>query len=121
MKKAIISLALAAFTLTACVSINEVWTESEPLFYGLGIRGCESGAVYTVQSGTIGKTSMFVDYATLQTAPLCAVPNCTHMTSDCLAKAAEYPVIYDGNAYFFTQRASRSRKMPSLNSECIPL
>lgn len=102
MKKSVISLALAAVTLTACGSINEVQTESEPVFYGLGIRNCESGAVYTVQSGSIGKTTMFFDYATMQTAPLCAVPNCTHMTSDCLAKAAEYPVIYDGNAYFFT-------------------
>lgn len=103
--KRIINIALATILLTGCGSISEIRTEQEPThFYQIGVRDCESGAVYDVTSNTMGSTAMFLDYATMKTLPLCAIPNCTHTGSDCLAKVAEHPVVYDGNAYFFTHK-----------------
>lgn len=53
---------------------------------------------------TIGDSKVFLDFDIMERAPLCAVPNCTHTTSSCLAKniGEHYkPVFYDNHVYYF--------------------
>lgn len=103
MKRTFLSLALAgAITLTACGgSIPQEPEKEKPHFYGLAVRDCDTGATYTL-SGYIDSKSMYLDYATMETTPLCAMPNCSHTISSCLANMAQYPVIYKNYMYFFT-------------------
>lgn len=48
-------------------------------------------------------TAMFLDFNTMEKAPLCAVPNCTHTTSECLSNMVGYsPIFYNDYVYFFS-------------------
>lgn len=46
-----------------------------------------------------------LDYATMDSALICNVPNCSHTDSECIMQVlkttSQLPVIYNGNAYFF--------------------
>ena len=44
-----------------------------------------NGAAYTIGSSS-DYTKVFLDFDSMERAPLCAVPNCTHNTSGCLSK-----------------------------------
>ena len=103
MKRTFISFAVAGvLTLTACGgSIPEDPENKTAHFYDLAVRDCDTGATYTI-SGYLVSQSLYLDYATMETAPLCAVPNCNHTISGCLANMAQYPVIYQNYMYFFT-------------------
>ncbi|MGN0584752.1 MAG: hypothetical protein ACI4JD_04790 [Ruminococcus sp.] len=47
--------------------------------------------------------AMFLDFDTMEKAPLCAVPNCTHTDSDCLAKiVGSTPVFYNDSIYYLS-------------------
>lgn len=56
----------------------------------------KNGVVY-------GKTTAaFLDFDTMESSILCPVPNCTHQSSDCLAKkVGNTPVFYNDNIYYF--------------------
>lgn len=71
-------------------------SDASHYFYNFGTRDCGIGAVYA------DSNTMLLDYDTMQKVPLCAVPNCNHIGSDCLANMAKYPVIYNNDVYFFT-------------------
>ncbi len=62
-----------------------------------------NGAAYTIGSSS-DYTKVFLDFDSMERAPLCAVPNCTHNTSSCLSKNIGkfyMPVFYDGYVYYF--------------------
>ncbi|MBQ7002817.1 MAG: hypothetical protein IJN57_02450 [Oscillospiraceae bacterium] len=47
-------------------------------------------------------TAMFLDYDTMEKAPLCAAPNCTHNNSSCLANTVgTTPIMYNDSIYYF--------------------
>lgn len=52
-----------------------------------------------------GKYANVLDYETMEASLLCNIPNCTHMTSQCLVSALksrqQLPVIYNNCAYYF--------------------
>jgi len=105
MKKAILSFILAgALALTACGgSLPDEPEDENAQFYAYYCRDCGECATYTLGNYR-SQTTMFLDYASMKTAPLCAVPNCNHQDSDCLAKNAEYPIICGGDMYFFRSK-----------------
>lgn len=47
--------------------------------------------------------TMFLDFDTMKTSPLCAKPNCNHITSECLSNTVgTTPVFYNDYIYYFT-------------------
>ena len=47
--------------------------------------------------------SIFLDFDTMKTSPLCAKPNCNHITFECLANnVGSSPVFYNNYIYYFT-------------------
>lgn len=105
MKKAFLSFILAgALALTACGgSLPDEPEDEKAQFYAYYCRDCGECATYTLGNYR-SQTTMFLDYESMKTAPLCAVPNCNHQDSDCLAKNAEYPIICGGDIYFFRSK-----------------
>ncbi|MBR5164170.1 MAG: hypothetical protein IKW87_01235 [Ruminococcus sp.] len=62
----------------------------------------EKGMLYHT-SGLYGSTvEYFLDYETMKETPICAMPNCTHTNSSCLAtQMGVNPVIYNDYIYYF--------------------
>lgn len=57
--------------------------------------------------------AMFLDFDTMEKAPLCAMPNCTHTTSGCLSQmVGNEPVFYNDYIYFFTSNYGKVRETP---------
>ena len=60
----------------------------------------EKGLLFN--TGGVNTIEYFLDYETLEKSPMCAMPNCTHTTSTCLAKDMSVnPVIYNDYVYYF--------------------
>lgn len=60
----------------------------------------EKGLLFN--TGGSNTIEYFLDYETLEKSPMCAMPNCTHTTSTCLAKdMGVNPVIYGDCIYYF--------------------
>ena len=60
----------------------------------------EKGLLFNTGGGNT--IEYFLDYETLEKSPMCAMPNCTHTTSTCLAKdMGVNPVIYGDCIYYF--------------------
>ena len=62
-----------------------------------------NGVAYTIGDSQ-NSTKTFLDFDSMERAPLCAVPNCTHNNSSCLSKnigSLYKPVFYDGYVYYF--------------------
>ena len=62
-----------------------------------------NGVAYTI-GGSQNSTETFLDFDSMERAPLCAVPNCTHNNSSCLSKnigSLYKPVFYNGYVYYF--------------------
>ena len=53
-----------------------------------------------------GGLAEFLDYNTMESSSLCNIPNCNHMTSQCLVEVLDtsfqLPVIYNNCAYYFS-------------------
>lgn len=65
----------------------------------------KNGVIYYKRDGTI-VSSYFLDFDTMESSPLCAIPNCTHKLSNCLATQLGYaPVLYNDFIYFFEYEA----------------
>ena len=103
MKKMILSLAIAAVTLCSC-GVNEInENDDEP---------CEHrfiDSTYNLYNGGriiydyMNSVSMFTDFETMETVPLCSRPNCTHKNNECVAKlVGEIPVVYDDKLFYLT-------------------
>lgn len=69
--------------------------------YGRG-SDYEKGMLFH-KSGLYGSTvEYFLDYETMKETPICAMPNCSHTNSSCLAsQMGVNPVIYNDYIYYF--------------------
>ena len=48
------------------------------------------------------ENAMYLDFKTMETSPICAVPNCKHNDSECLSyKIGRIPIMYNDSIYFF--------------------
>lgn len=116
--KKIISLILSISILSTAVSCsNKEKTEnivnnaaqyiSEYSYYN-------NGAAYTL--GDIQNyTKTFLDFDSMEKAPLCAVPNCTHTNASCLSKSIGFfykPVFYNGYVYYFVSNGGAVKETP---------
>lgn len=62
----------------------------------------EKGMFYHSSGMYDSTVEYFLDYETMEKTPICAMPNCTHTTSSCLAtQMGVNPVIYNGYIYYF--------------------
>lgn len=100
--KTLLLLLLAASMLTGCAKSSNINDRSddhgEPHFYGSNARAYGDGLTYSA-----GGISYCLDLGTMEKIPLCARPNCSHTSSDCLAKTAGFGLIYDSYVYYFTE------------------
>ena len=63
-----------------------------------------NGVAYTIGDSQ-NPTKTFLDFNSMERAPLCAVPNCTHNNSKCISKnIGEFymPIFYNGYVYYFS-------------------
>ena len=99
MKKMILSLVIAAVTLCSC-GVNVVDGEKEAKeakWVDLLSNFNEKGRIY----GEAPKK--YIDYDTMKVVPLCAKPNCTHTTSDCIGHIiGDTPILTDDYIYYFS-------------------
>lgn len=73
----------------------------------------ENGYIYTI-SDSNGAMNYFLDYNTMEAAPLCAVPNCEHQYSPCAAREiGSCPLIYGDYIYYFTSAQNIEEKSDS--------
>lgn len=92
---------------------------TEPEFYDTGFYSLSNGGVYTVSGDH--KRTMYIDYDTMQQSVLCAQPECTHNSSECISRIADHPVICGRNVYFFisivvTQESADGKKKTQTSS-----
>ena len=98
MKKKSLSFILTALMLTACGEKEQKHKSGEQRIQIGNIY--ENGMIYTA-----GETKRFLDFTSLETAPLCAVPNCTHSSSsgECLTRVINGTcMLVDDYLYYFT-------------------
>lgn len=65
------------------------------------------------QNGVVigNNIAMFLDFETLNIVPLCAVPNCTHLDSKCLAQnVGNKPIFYNNYIYYFESNGGNVRE-----------
>lgn len=112
MKKVLLTLSTAlAMICSLCACGNRPNNDSSTV---TEINFIERNADY-YENGVVldGQRAMFLDFETMEKVPLCAVPNCTHSTSDCLAKIiGSTPVFYNGYVYFFETNGGAIRETP---------
>lgn len=102
MKKMILSLVLAAVTLCSC-GVNVIDTDKKDNDNNTEIRFIQENNI-EYNNGCIygSKPAMYLDFETLKSTPLCALPNCMHNKSDCLANmVGNTPIFYNDYIYFF--------------------
>lgn len=99
MKKKLLSLTLAAVMLTACGKAGNSPEDMTPHFYNIGFRDQSVGGTYTTYGAN--QMTLYLDYATMEKTALCAVPNCNHTTTSCLAAQAKDPVMVGDYIYYF--------------------
>lgn len=85
---------------TACGSKTEnsrnQSDSSEPVYIHSSRNCYDDGMIY------YNNKAMYYDYATGESTPLCAKPNCSHTVSGCVANiVGECPVMYNDYLYFF--------------------
>lgn len=97
MKKLIkIFLVMICICLTGCNTESKISLSSNIKFITSGTNYYKNGCIYG------NETTMFLDFDTMEKAPLCAKPNCTHDNSECIAKTVgDTPVFYNDYIYYF--------------------
>ncbi|MBE6862933.1 MAG: hypothetical protein E7497_08600, partial [Ruminococcus sp.] len=112
MKKRILSVILSALMLTATGCSNKkentnAEKKASPIFIAYNSVHYNNGVVFGRDTAT------FLDFESMEKAPLCAVPNCTHDNSSCLAEVVgRVPVFYNDYIYFFTSNNGDVRTTP---------
>ncbi len=82
-------------------SVSEKTSNEDAIIFSFLGGNYEKGLLYN--TGGVNTIEYYLDYETLEKTPLCAVPNCTHTISSCLAKQMGVnPVIYNGYVYYFS-------------------
>ena len=106
MRKKVLVLTFIAVMLTGCGNKANS-NASDLIFIKSGYNEYDNGCVYG------GNPIKYLDYTTLESSPLCAVPNCTHKTSDCIAKqVGNTPIFYNNFVYFFESNYGDCRETP---------
>ena len=83
------------------VSISENESNEEAIIFSFSGGNYEKGLLYN--TGGVNTIEYYLDYESLEKTAMCAVPNCTHMISSCLAKQMGVnPVIYNDYVYYFS-------------------
>lgn len=99
--KKLLAIILAMAAMTGCTEKKE---ENKDVIHFMGYSNVyDSGKIYSAGQEP-NKTVNFIDFISLERAPLCAVPNCTHSmsSSECLAQiVGDYPRLIDDSIYFF--------------------
>lgn len=118
--KRTIVLIVLCIMLTGCSDVNENKDTNGKIVMDNGLQYISdysyynNGAAYTIgNSQHYVKT--FLDFDSMERAPLCAVPNCTHTTSSCLSKnIGEFykPIFYNGYVYYFESNGGAIRETP---------
>ncbi len=101
MKKIILSISLAALMLTACGEKKE--KPKSDVHRIISGNTYENGMIYNAGTWP-NETKRFLDFTSLETAPLCAVPNCTHSSSssECLTRIINGKcMLVDDYLYYF--------------------
>ena len=100
------------FTLTGCQNhdVSESKLNNEKTNFNntvSDIQYIESNADFYKNGVIFGRDkAMFLDFDTMEKTPLCAIPNCMHNNSNCLANiVGENPIIYNENIYYFSSIA----------------
>ncbi len=106
MKKKVLSVILTALMLTACGDKKE--EKSDRIIFTTYQNVYDNGMIYTAGLDA-NRVTRFLDFASLETAPFCAVPNCTHSisSSECLSRVAgDRPFLVGDSVYFFTMNGN---------------
>ncbi len=109
MKKRVFIITIAfAVALAGCgKKENNTEKESAPRFITTNAVYYKNGVVYGEEPAS------FLDFDTMEKAPLCAVPNCTHTVSSCLAQmVGAEPIFYNNYIYYFTSNNGDVRETP---------
>ncbi len=109
MKKRVLSIVLAMTMLAGCSDRGKDSSPKElkPIFFSQNRCSYGNGVVFGSEK------TMFLDFDTMEKAPLCAVPNCTHSTASCLAQmVGNTPIFYKDFVYFFTSNGGDIRETP---------
>lgn len=118
MKKKILAIMITTLMLTGCgnnnvnnsnelSSNNKSNHSSDLIFIKSGSNEYKNGCVYGENP------AKYLDFGTLESSPLCAVPNCTHKDSNCLAKyVGNTPIFYNNYIYFFETNGGDCRETP---------
>ncbi len=103
MKKILIFCSI--FCLIFCGCAKEENKTDNTKFIASGTNYYKNGCIYG------NETAMFLDFDTMEKAPLCAKPNCTHNSSDCIAKiVGDTPVFYNDYIYYFESNGGAVRE-----------
>ena len=90
------------FILTGCTSENKAEEFNIPQYIAINHDFYGNGLIYPQE----WRKAYFLDFDTMNRAPLCAVPNCDHKTANCLTNSlGNTPVMYNNHAYFFGTKA----------------
>lgn len=109
MNKRILSLALVgAIIMGGCSDKTEKTPEElNPIFFTYNACYYGNGVVYG------DEPVVFLDFDTMEKAPLCAVPNCSHTISSCLAQmVGNTPIFYNDYVYYFTSNGGDVKETP---------
>lgn len=108
MKKRVLSIVLAALMLTACGEKTSDKEANKGVQYISGRGIYENGMTYSAGQSD-HRVTRFLDFTSLETAPFCAVPNCTHSisSSECLSRVTgDQPILIGDSVYFFINNGS---------------
>ena len=109
MKKRILSIALAMTMLAGCSDgkKEKAPEETKPIFFSSNRCSYGNGVVFGYENAT------YLDFDTMEKAPLCAMPNCVHDNGSCLARIiGAQPVFYNDYVYYFTSNNGAVRETP---------
>lgn len=121
MIKKIALIGAASLLLTSCSSNNvdsnsksnnNLHSDSGQSNSNIGVQFIEHNRDYYKNGVIYGQEkAMFLDFDSMVSVPLCAMPNCNHTNSTCLANiCGTEPVMYHDYAYFFSSNYGDTRE-----------
>ena len=67
-----------------------------------------------------GDPAVYVDFDSMERSVLCATPNCTHTSSECLGKiVGESPIMYNDYLYFFDYKTDLKEEKDGKRNYCM--
>lgn len=106
MKKIIAISVLFMLILTGCKNTNNKENisdnnEADIRFINYDTNCYGNGMIYG------NNPAMFLDFDNMKTSPLCAMPNCTHTTSECLGQIiGDTPIMINDEIYYFIKNGT---------------